>query len=306
MDNKYLVSINDRHSIITAISDFVMFPESMDKCFAKYNKPILSFLALVKESDSSDELLGKVRNVKDKISRMTYLKIFRRCVCPILDTEMTKKIKKVSTQDIIKNYGDKFKDINELKEQFNLLAFCDHYDSFVAAKRDKNIYALCALLGEYDSRGQLGYELTSRFFSWFNNEYSSEFSIIGPEGAGRDIELNSIIKDFNHTYPCDFIIRNMTDDRVVAVGFARYDSTRGGSQADDRTGGNSDKVWKAKEYFDTSGEKFKIIFLSDGPGLAHKDIWNEACKIDGRLDGNVRVTTLKTLKERVTREWLLS
>ncbi|MBM7406898.1 hypothetical protein EDF69_002464 [Sphingomonas sp. JUb134] len=32
--------------------------------------------------------------------------------------------------------------------------------------------------------------------------------------------------------------------------------------------------------------------------------WEEACNIDGEWDGNVRVTTLKLAKVRVTREWL--
>lgn len=87
-------------------------------------------------------------------------------------------------------------------------------------------------------------------------------------------------------------------------GHSRYDATRGGAQSDDRTGGNLYKVAKAKEYSAASGNTFRVIFLADGPGLVHKDTWEEACAIDGEWNGAVRVTTLKLAKERVTRAWL--
>jgi len=262
----------------------------MDLLLLKYERDIFLFANMIADSNSSDELLFEIRRLKNKDVRMTLLKLFRRCVSPVLDTEMTKKITKIRTEDIIRNYGKSFKDISILKKQFK------SYD-------EKIVYALCALLGEYDSRGQLGYQLTDVFFDWFENEFSNDYQITGPRGAGRDVELAAFIPDFGYSYPCDFIIKDLSDN-VIAVGFARYDSTRGGSQADDRTGGNSDKVWKAKEYYERTGNKFKIIFLSDGPGLAHRDIWIEACKLDVLWDDNVRVTTLKTLSQRVTYEWL--
>lgn len=53
----------------------------------------------------------------------------------------------------------------------------------------------------------------------------------------------------------------MSDNRLLAVGFARYDSTRGGAQSDDRTGGNSNKVDKIKRYCEKSNKKLKIIFF---------------------------------------------
>lgn len=57
-------------------------------------------------------------------------------------------------------------------------------------------------------------------------------------------------------------------------------------------------------YAQKANKSFKIIFLADGPGLAHKDTWQEACMLDGSWDGNVRVTTLITAPERVSLEWL--
>ncbi len=223
---------------------------------------------------------------------MSLLKMFRRAVSPVLDTEMAKKIKTVSTDSLIETLGHTFKPIALLKSQF----------AGLTADQEA---ALAALIGEYDTRGQLGYLLTGEFFDWFETLFSGKFSIEGPRGAGRDVELSTIFPEFLGSYPCDFVIRSQGDGQVCAVGFARYDSTRGGAQSDDRTGGNSDKVGKAKEFFNATGKKFRILFVSDGPGLAHRDTWEEACNLDGSWDGNVRVVTLKTAAERITPEWLL-
>jgi hypothetical protein len=101
------------------------------------------------------------------------------------------------------------------------------------------------------------------------------------------------------------VIRKADTQELLAVGFARYDSTRGGAQSDDRTGGNSYKVSKAREYCDESGDRLRLIFLADGPGLGHKDTWQEACELDGAWDGNVRVATMKLVDLRVTQDWLM-
>jgi hypothetical protein len=130
------------------------------------------------------------------------------------------------------------------------------------------------------------------------------FKIIGPRGAGKDIELSDIFPDFVGSYPCDFVIRDR-ELRVLAIGFARYDSTRGGAQSDDRTSGNEAKVLKAIEYSAKSGNIFKIIFLADGPGLAHKDTWEAACQLDGMWGDRVRVTTLQLADKRINQDWLI-
>ena len=220
---------------------------------------------------------------------MSMLKMFRRCVAPVLDTEMSKKISKVSTEELVKSYGATFKPIDKLRAQFEGL-------------RQGDFETLAALIGEYDTRGQSGYALPEQFFDWFEAEFAGAFTIEGPRRAGRDVELSSVFKSFVGAYPCDFVIRN--GDDVLAVGFARYDATRGGAQSDDRTGGNWAKVEKARQFCEKSGEDFRIVFLADGPGLGHNDTWKEACDIDGEWGGNVRVTTLKLAKVRVTPEWL--
>lgn len=293
MTNQYLSTIRDPNSIITAIDTAVRFPEILSACSAKYAADIANFKALVAASGSSAELLDRIRStVFNADQRMSLLKMFRRCVSPVLDTEMAKKITKVPTSTLVQGLGHTFKDIGVLQQQFANLS--SHEEA-----------ALAALIGEYDTRGQLGYLLTGQFFDWFESSFAGAFSIIGPRGAGRDVELSTVFSDYVGNFPCDFVIRSISDGAVRAIGFARYDSTRGGAQSDDRTGGNSDKVNKAREFCEAFGNSFRIIFLSDGPGLVHRDTWAEACALDGAWNGNVRVTTLKTAPARVEVDWLM-
>jgi hypothetical protein len=293
LTTKYLTSIKAPQDIITAIDASIRFPEILTSCQAKYATDIANFKLLVAQSASSEELLREIRTKRfTSDQRMSLLKMFRRVVSPVLDTEMAKKITVVTTDSLISTLGHTFKPIALLKSQF-------------AGLTSDQEAALAALIGEYDTRGQLGYLLTGEFFGWFEAKFDGVFTIEGPRGAGRDVELSTIFPAFKGSYPCDFIIRSAADYKVRAVGFARYDSTRGGGQSDDRTGGNSDKVGKAKEFCGTTGEKFRILFVSDGPGLAHRDTWGEACNLDGSWGGNVRVTTLKTAEARITPDWLI-
>lgn len=292
--NSFLRSIHDPSKIITPIDSSIRFPEVLDVLIEKYDDAIDVFCDLIDQSSSSAEVLSKIRSSERSSSeRMALLKMYRRCVSPILDTETTKKIKKISNEMLIETYGATFKPIVKLKQQFRHLP-------------KEMRYSLAALIGEYDTRGQLGYQLTGAFFDWFESYHKEYFLIEGPRGAGRDIELSNLFPNFVGAFPCDFIIKNLSDGVPVAIGFARYDSTRGGAQSDDRTGGNANKVDKAKAYFDEFNGSIKMIFLSDGPGLLHKDTWEEACILDGKWNGNVRVTTLKLAERRVTKQWLNS
>ena len=291
--HKYFSSIEDPHSVITPIQSGTTFPEFLKEKVDKYTPYINDFCQIVQESSSSQEVLERIREKSIKMNkekRMALLKIFRRCVSPVCDTEATKKINKIPTSVFINNYGHTFKPIAKLKKQFISLP-------------TEQLSALCVLLGEYDKRGEQGYVLTDLFFTWIEETFEN-FSIEGPRGAGQDVQLSNVFSDFVGNYPCDFIIREKTSSNVLAVGFARYDSTRGGAQSDDRTGGNSDKVAKAMQFSEGSGRNFKLIFLADGPGLTHKDTWFEACELDGAWNGKVRVTTLITAPERITKEWL--
>lgn len=291
-DDKFLRTITDVSKIITPIDSTIRFPEILEVLIDKYSDAIETFCQLIRESDSSEDVLRKIRQAdRDADERMALLKMYRRCVSPVLDTETTKKIKKISTDTLIEAYGMTFKPIAKLKSQFE--------DMSPEAR-----FALAALIGEYDTRGQSGYELTGLFFDWFEEHFAGAYLIEGPRGAGRDIELSTIYPAFKGAFPCDFVVRRASDNEVVAIGFARYDSTRGGAQSDDRTGGNANKVEKAKAFDAVTPTKLKIIFLSDGPGLMHGDTWEEACQLDGQWDGRVRVVTLKLAAKRMTPEWL--
>lgn len=291
-NTNFLRTISDISKIITPIDSTIRFPEILEILIEKYSNAIETFCQLIRDCDSSEEVLRRIRQPeRGHDERMALLKMYRRCVSPVLDTETTKKIKKVSTDTLIEMFGPTFKPISKLKEQFE-----DMSPEFR--------FALAALVGEYDTRGQSGYVLTGLFFDWFKEHFQGSYLIEGPRGAGRDIELSSLYPAFRGNFPCDFVIRRASDNEVIAIGFARYDSTRGGAQSDDRTGGNANKVEKAKAFDTVTSTKLKIIFLSDGPGLIHKDTWEEACQLDGQWGGHVRVVTLKLAAVRITSEWL--
>ena len=286
--------LSDVSQAVTAIEATEKFPESLSRVRSKYMSDIDRFGALVDSSDSSAELLAQIRNKGIPAERrMTWLKLFRRVVSPVLDTETSKKINAHSTSSLVARLGHTFKPITKLKKQFLEMS-------------DGEKLALAVLLGENDSRGQVGYMLTETFFDWFEDSLGDEYSIEGPRGAGRDIELSTVYPGYVGSYPCDFVLRELATCDVVAVGFARYDSTRGGPQSDDRTGGNANKVEKAEAFSLKSGNVFKIIFLADGPGLLHGDTLDEARALDGRWNGNVRVTTLRLAPEVITPSWLSS
>jgi len=291
-NTNFLLTISDVSKIITPIDNTIRFPENIEILREKYFEAIEIFCQLIQDCESSEEVLRRIRSSTRKPDeRMALLKIYRRCVSPMLDTETTKKIKKISTETLIEMFGPTFKPIGKLKEQFQDMS-------------PELRLALAALVGEYDTRGQSGYVLTGLFFDWFKEHFQDRFLIEGPRGAGRDIELSTLYPTFKGSFPCDFVVRRADDNEVTAIGFARYDSTRGGAQSDDRTGGNTNKVEKAKAFDTLTPTKLKIIFLSDGPGLLHKDTWEEACQLDGQWGGRVRVVTLKLAAIRVTEKWL--
>lgn len=212
----FLTTITDPHSVIAAIESGLRFPEVVPVMREKYEEAVRQFASLIAASSSSGELLGRIRTPQipgDR--RMALLKIFRRCVSGVCDTEATKKINTITTQSLVDNYGSTFKPISKLKEQ-------------VADLTDVFISVLAVSIGEYDNRGQQGYVLTGPFFDWFDEHFKDHLTIEGPRGAGPDIELSTVIPDFQGSCPCDFIIRKRLDRSVIAVGFARYDSTRGG------------------------------------------------------------------------------
>jgi len=139
--------------------------------------------------------------------------------------------------------------------------------------------------------------------------FSSKFpnySIEGPKRAGADIQLKNVFPDYpNPTRPVDFIIKDQKK-KILAIGFARYDSDRGGAQEDDRTGGYNNCVKEFLEYTSKKGLDIKIIFLNDGPGLLLGSMWNDYSKLEKINPKKIMVLTLRMFNERLTKHWLNS
>ncbi len=121
--------------------------------------------------------------------------------------------KKSQVDHICAQFGPEFRPIHQVQAAFTSRPLPDE--------------ALCAVLWEYKSRGQKGYDLTDRFFTLFRARFPM-LTIDGPERAGKDIRLGKVFKDYpKPDRPVDFVIYDQNKEQVLAVGLARYDSDRG-------------------------------------------------------------------------------
>lgn len=117
--------------------------------------------------------------------------------------------------------------------------------------------------------------------------------------------MKEVFADYpNPNRPVDFVIYN--EERVLAIGLARYDSDRGGAQEDDRPGQYRSAIDEIFGYANSRGLSAKIILLNDGPGLLLGSMWDDYIKLEGGYPGRVMVMTLRMVPERLTRRWLLS
>ena len=145
--------------------------------------------------------------------------------------------------------------------------------------------------------------MTERMFELLRSKFS-DYEITGPERAGRDILLGEVFDDYpKPDRPADFMIKD--GGNVLAIGFARYDSDRGGAQEDDRTGGNTNASRELLEYAAGKDLKTKVIFVNDGPGLLLGSMWNDYSYLEESSD-DVLVVTLRMIADRITKEWLNS
>lgn len=266
--------------------DSEFYPDYLDEARIIYGSVIEQFSELANMASSSAELLIRIVDTPNP-SRTQLLRVFRKYVSPDTSVEMLKVKKKIPK--IIADYGHRFRDIEQVKANL--------------ANRPKPDEALMAILIEYKSRGQKGYELTEAFFLWFESNFGSEYLIQGPVRAGRDVMLNEVLKDWQTKTPADILI-SRNDGTPLVIGFARYDSDRGGAQEDDRTGGNRDKVTDILRYAERYQLPLKVFFLNDGPGLTLGSMWNDYAALEKYGKGKVMVCTLKMLDERFTRDWL--
>ena len=264
------------------------YPDYLDEANITYAGILQRFIELVNELDSSPNLLRKISDEPPRL-RVQLLRIFRKYVSPDTSVEMLKV--KGKTESIIEVFGPRFRSIEKVREKLKPRAFPDE--------------VLSAILYEYKDRGKKGYELTEAFFTWFESKFDQIYKIEGPRGAGKDLMLNEFLDKFEHPIPSDFIISGKSGKPIV-IGFARYDSDRGGSQEDDRTGGNRDKITDILRYAKQHDMPLKVLFVNDGPGLSLGSMWNDYALLEEYGGGNVLVCTLKMLNERLTQEWMES
>jgi len=277
-----------RASQYITFMDSEFYPDYLDEANTIYGSVIEEFANLANKASNSANLLRSITEIPNP-SRTQLLRVFRKYVSPDTSVEMLKVKRRISS--IIEDYGHRFRDIEEVREKL--------------ASRPNPDEALMAILMEYKSRGQKGYELTEAFFLWFEKNFGAEYLIQGPVGAGRDIMLNEVLENWAIQTPADILI-SRTDKTPLVIGFARYDSDRGGAQEDDRIGGNRDKVTDILQYANTYDLPLKVFFLNDGPGLTLGSMWNDYASLEYYGQGRVLVCTLKMLDERFTRDWLES
>lgn len=269
------------------MADGEFYPDILSDACELYRPVLVLFGQLLRCSESSEALLVKISEVKQQWMRIQLCRVFRKYVSPQTPVEMLKK--KSLTPMICSQYGNSFRKVNLVQSAFNSRPLPDE--------------ALCAVLWEYKDRGQKGYDLTEKFFNLFRNLFPT-FSIEGPERAGADILLSKVLRGYpNDNRPVDFIIRNSAGV-IKAIGLARYDGDRGGSQEDDRTGGYANCAKEILGYAKTNGLDLKIIFINDGPGLLLGSMWDDYSKIEAIDYSHIRVVTLRMVNDRINKEWL--
>ena len=286
--NKFKDYKEEGHNWIT-LSTGEFYPDILEDAVALYEPVLVIFKKLLQTSESSVILFMNISEVKPQWMRIQLCRVFRKYVSPSTPVEMLKK--KTKAMEICEQFGNGFRPIPEVQKAFMSRPLPDE--------------ALCAILWEYKSRGQKGYDLTDRFFTMFRSKFPS-LLLKGPQRAGKDIRLGTIFKDYpNKNRPVDFLIYDEDEKTVLAVGLARYDSDRGGAQEDDRTGGYKNCADEILTYAQKHNLNIKVIFVNDGPGLLLGSMWDDYSDLEDRYK-NIIVVTLRMVQQRLTLDWLRS
>ncbi|MCC6442485.1 MAG: hypothetical protein IT210_03395 [Armatimonadetes bacterium] len=268
-------------------SDF--YPDNLEVAVPIYATIIDRFGELLGQCSSSVELLESITMIQTPAQRIQLLRVFRKYISPDTSVEMLKKKKDIPR--IIREFGSRFRNIQEAQERF--------------ASRAQPDEALIAVLDEYRKRGQKGYILTETFFDWFETHFADRFTVSGPVGAGKDINMNDLYANYpKDRRPIDFVITECGSSDPLVIGLARYDTDRGGAQEDDRTGGYRGFINEVLNYSAREGIKVKILLLNDGPGLLLGSMWRDYCELEEHGRGYVMVATLKMLEHRLTEDWI--
>lgn len=261
------------------------YPDYLKSATERYAPYLTTFGELLEQATDSKKLF-KLINEKKSTERIQLLRIFRKFVSPDTSVEMLKI--KSKEQIIIDEFGDKFRDLEEVKIQYS--------------SRPDPDETLSGILKEYEDRGQKGYDISNMFFNWFSKNFDKKFTIEGPVRAGKDVNLQDVFEDYPKIRPTDFLIRK--NKVPVAVGLIRYDSDRGGSQEDDRISGYNNIVTEIVSYTEKHDLNLKIIFLNDGPGLLLGSMWNDYISLEEINISRIMVLTSKMLDSRFTSEWI--
>lgn len=288
VDKKYFSDYqSEGHNWITlSTGDF--YPDMLQDAKLLYAPVLVMFGQLLQSAETSQRLLLMIADVPNQWMRIQLARVFRKYVSPSLSVEILKK--KSQAQAICDQFGDTFRPIVDVQTAFMSRPMPDE--------------ALCALLWEYKSRGQKGYDLTERFFELFSTLFP-HLTIIGPKRAGQDIRAGTIFDDYpNPKRPLDFAIYE--GDKLLAVGLVRYDGDRGGAQEDDRIGGYRDCADELLGYAQSKGINFKLVFVNDGPGLLLGSMWADYSAIETRWMDKIMVATLRMLPTRLSEMWLKS
>jgi hypothetical protein len=272
----------------------VYYPDYLQDACRLYTPYLEAFGQLIQTSESSERLFAQIAEVREGTARVQLARIFRKYVSPETPVEMLKK--KTQAATIIARFGTGFRPIQEVQKAFMSRPIPDE--------------ALAAILWEYRDRGIKGYDQTEQFFTLFRQQFP-RLTIAGPERAGADIPMGRIFSDYpNPKRPIDFVIYNDENlsnrEAVLAVGLARYDSDRGGSQEDDRIGGYRNCADEILNYAQANNLKVKVIFLNDGPGLLLGTMWDDYARLEQSWPGKIMVLTLRMVPARLTLDWLLS
>ena len=190
----------EKYKWITAF-DKKFYPDHFKEALSHYKPFIKRFRKLTTTATSSEHLFRLIQKEKNP-PRVQLLRIFNRYVSPITSVEMLKVVG--NTNDICTAFGPLFRDIALVKANF-------------ATKKHDDV--LAALLFEHKERGQFGYELTERFFKWFEETFpGTEFEALGPRRAGKDIDLKKVIEGYQHDCPTDILISY--EGEPLVAGFA--------------------------------------------------------------------------------------
>lgn len=265
------------------------YPDILPDACELYKPVLVLFGQILKRSESSTVLFMNICELTETWMRVQLARVFRKYVSPTTPVEMLKS--KSKAHAICEQFGAGFRPIQEVQKAFATRPIPDE--------------AICAVLWEYKDRGKKGYDLTEKFFSIIRN-HLPDYQITGPERAGKDVLLGKVWSDYpKPDRPADFVINR--DNRVLAVGFARYDGDRGGAQEDDRTGGYRDCANEVLSFAKKKGLRgLKVIFLNDGPGLLLGSMWSDYARLEHSGKGKIKVVTLRMVPERIAADWLES